>query len=172
MEILPKDYPARAIGADARKLVHYIFPSANWEYRESTGNDCGTDCILELIEKEQWTNKKIEGQIKGTLKPNKLKAYRCFSIPLDVKTINYGLSCANAFVLFYVDVQSKEVYYLPIQEHFIENPNLFERLECNISTMNLHIPCDNLVKNHDFDLQNIAKTIYVDGPSRNLRRVN
>lgn len=172
MPKLPKDCPARVIGAEARKLVHYIFPSQQWEYRECTGNDNGVDCIIELIEQEQWTNKKLEGQIKGTRSPNKLKSENCFSFSLDIKTINYGLSSSNAFVLFYVDVEIKNVYYLPIQDYFIANPRLFDQIAKNGSKISLHIPCDNLVCNEDFELQQIAKSTYIDGPSRKLRKAN
>lgn len=171
MPKLPKDCSARVIGAEARKLVHYIFPSEHWEYREQTGNDNGVDCTIELIEQEEWTNRKLEGQIKGTRNPNKMKSKRCFSLPLDVKTITYGLGSAIAFVLFYVDVESEEVYYLPIQDYFIANPALFDQLENNESKMSLHIPCDNLVSKNDFELQQIAKSTYVGGPSRHLRKV-
>lgn len=167
---LPKDYSARVIGSEARKLVHYIFPSQQWEYRECTGNDNGVDCIIELIEHEKWTNRKIEGQIKGTITPYKLKSKNCFSFSLDVKTINYGLNSANAFLLFYVDVVSEEIYYLPIQDYFISNKDLFNKLENNNSTMNVHIPCDNLVRNNNFELQEIAKSTYVGGPGSELHK--
>ena len=170
MPKLPKDCSARVIGSEARKLVHYIFSSQRWEYRECTGNDTGLDCIIELIENERWTNKKLEGQIKGTLNPKKLQSENCFSFALDIKTINYGLSSSIAFVLFYVDIESEKVYYLPIQDYFIANPILFNQLKKNESTMNLHIPLDNLVCNEDFELQQIAKSTYIDGPSRNLRK--
>ena len=150
--------------------MHYILSSQRWEYRECTGNDTGLDCIIELVENEQWTNKKLEGQIKGTTNPQKLKSENCFSFSLDIKTINYGLSSSIAFVLFYVDVESEKVYYLPIQDYFIANPVLFDQLEKNKSTMSLHIPLDNLVCDEDFELQQIAKSTYIDGPSRNLRK--
>lgn len=172
MPKLPKDCTARVIGAEARKLVHYIFPSEYWEYREQTGNDNGVDCTIELIEQEEWTNRTLVGQIKGTRNPNKMKSKNCFSFPFDVKTITYGLSSANAFVLFYVDVESEMVYYLPIQDYFIANPALFDQLEDNQSKMNVHIPCDNLVSDNDFELQQIAKSTYIGGPSRNLRKVD
>lgn len=73
MSKLPKDCTARIIGAEARKLVHFRFPSENWEYHEMTGRDNGLDCTVELVENEEWTNKKIEGQIKGTRSPRQLK---------------------------------------------------------------------------------------------------
>ncbi len=171
MTKLPKDCPARIIGSEARKLVHYRFSSQRWEYRESTGRDSGVDCVIELIEDEEWTNKKLEGQIKGTKSPNKLKGEQSFSFGLDVKTINYGLSCSNAFVLFYVDVEEEQVYYLPLQDYFIKNPELFDKLEQNGFTMNVHIPFKNIVSEEDLDLCQIAKKTYIGGPSHNLKEV-
>ena len=52
-----------------------------------------------------------------------------FFICYGEKTINYGLSSPIAFVLFYVDVDHGIVYYLPIQDYFIANPELFDALE-------------------------------------------
>ena len=57
MSKLPKDCTARIIGAEARKLVHFRFPSENWEYHEMTGRDNGLDCTVELVENEEWTNR-------------------------------------------------------------------------------------------------------------------
>ena len=171
MSKLPQDCPARVIGAEARKLVHYIFPSEHWEYHEPTGVDNGLDCTIELVEQEEWINKKLECQITGTRSPKRMKYKNCFSLSLDVKTISYGLSSANAFVLLYVDVDSEEVYYLPIQDYFIANPSLFDQLKQNQSKMSVHIPCDNLVSDNDLKLQQIAKSTYVGGPTRNLRKV-
>lgn len=72
---------------------------------------------------------------------------------------------------FFVTVEDETVYYLPIQDYFIANPSMFDSLESNSKTVNVHIPCDNIVSDNDFDLQQIAKSIYVGGPSRNLRKV-
>lgn len=169
---LPKDCSARVIGEQARKLVPYSFSSERWEFHELTGSDHGVDCTIELVEKELWINKKIEGQIKGTRNPNLLKNKEAFSFSIDKKTINYGLGSSNAFVLFYVSVDDEKVYYLPLQDHFIANPELYEHLENSDKTMSLHIPQDNVVKSEDFNLQQIAKSVYVDGPSRKLRKAN
>lgn len=168
---LPKDKTSGVISREARKLVHNSFSSERWDYHEETGSDNGRDCIIELIENEQFANKKIEGQIKGTSTPKRLKNEGCFSFPLDVKTINYGLGSSIAFVLLYVTVDDKQVYYLPLQDYFIANPELFDRLAENETTLNVHIPCDNVVCEDDFDLQQIAKSIYVGGPSKELRKV-
>ena len=163
MSKLPKDCTARVIGAEVRKLVHYRFSSERWEYHEETGRDMGRDCTIELIE--------IEGQIKGTRDPKRLAAGEEFTFSIDIKTINYALSSSTAYVLFYVDVDNEIVYYLPLQDYFIANPKLFDRIEKNKTTLNVHIPGNNIVSNQDFDLQQIAKSIYVDGPTRNLHKV-
>ncbi len=172
MSKFPKDCSARAVGAEARKLVHYRFSAERWEYREETGNDSGRDCIVELIENEQWGNKKIEGQIKGTRKPEKLAGREAYSFPLEVKTINYALGSPSPFVLFLVDVDQEIVYYLPLQDYFIAHPELFERLEENSHTVNVHIPLDNVVSDQDDDLRQIAKSVYIiDEPTGQLRKI-
>lgn len=171
MSKLPKDCNARVIGAEARKLVHYRFSSERWEFHEETGVDNGRDCIVELVENEQWGNKKIEGQIKGTRSPKRLKEKEAFAFSMEIKTVNYGLSSPIPFVLFYVDVDREIVYYLPLQDYFIANPTMFDRLEKNKNTLDVHIPLDNIVSEQDFDLQQIAKSVYVEGPTRNLHKV-
>ena len=169
--ILPKDKASGVISREARQLVHNSFSAERWDYHEETGADNGRDCIIELIEDERFGNKKIECQIKGTLSPKQLKKEGCFTFPLDVKTINYGLSSPIAFVLLYVTVDDKKVYYLPIQDYFIANPKLFDRLSENKTTLNVHIPCDNIVREDDYELQQIAKSVYVGGPTKKLRKV-
>ena len=171
MESAPKDCNQRIIGSKARGIVHYKFPKEHWEYHECTGTDHGTDCIIELIENEEFINKKIEGQIKGCNCPQKMKRENAFSFPMEVKTIKYGLGSSSAFILFYVDNSNEIVYYLPIQDYFIANPNLFELLNSDQKTINVHIPLDNVVSEDDFDLQQIAKSVYIDGPASSLRKV-
>ena len=69
-----------------------------------------------------------------------------------------------------VDVSKNEVYYLPIQDYFISQPALFDKIESDQKTMALHIPLDNLVLNNLFELKQIAKSVYLHGPSRELKR--
>lgn len=170
MPNLPQDKEQRKIGSRACAIVHYQLNADHWEYRQETGNDVGRDCVIELTENDEWTNQKIEGQIKGTKKPNLLAGKKVFSFPLEVKTINYALNTSNAFVLFYVDNVNEAVYYLPIQDYFIAHKELFEKLKTVQKTLNVHIPIDNLLCADDFDLQEIAKSVYVDGPSSKLRK--
>ena len=167
---LPKDDDNRITGAIGRQLVHGAFSMEHWEYREVTGVDRGKDCELELIEDGKYINKKIHIQVKGT---KHIKNYETtddehFSFPLERKTIYYALSCTEPFILCLADAVSMTVYYLPIQDYFISKPEEFDRLEKNKSKMTLYIPKDNIVSDDDFDLQQIAKSIYVGGPSRNL----
>ena len=171
MSKLPKDCNARKIGSKARQIVHSSFDASIWEFHETTGTDHGTDCFLELIEDGEYANNRLEGQIKGTLTPKKLFGEDAFTFSMDVKTINYGLNCRYAFLLFYVDVENEIVYYLPLQDYFISNITLFEKLESNKSTMSIHIPCDNIISNDDFELKEIAKSTYIGGCSKKLRRL-
>lgn len=171
MSNAPKDCEQRVIGSTARGIVHYKFPKKNWEYHEVTGSDHGIDCIIELIENEEYQNKKIEGQIKGSKNPKQLAKEACFSFSMEIKTIIYGLSSSSAYVLFFVDNSTENVYYLPIQDYFISNPQLFDTLETDQKTLNVHVPIDNIVSENDFELREIAKSVYVEGPSRKLRKI-
>lgn len=168
---LPKDCPARVIGSEARKLVHSAFSCQRWEYREVTGVDNGVDCTIELIEDEQWTNKKLECQIKGTINLKVLKGEEHISFSMEIKTINYGLSCSNTFILFCVDVVQEKVYYLALQDYFISNRELFDRLENNKSEVTLHIPIKNVVSDEDSDLCKHVKKLYKNGPTLDLAEV-
>ena len=88
----PIDCKPRKAGSKARAMVHYKLNVEHWDYREETGNDYGRDCVIELSENDCWNNNKIEGQIKGARSPEILKREKCFSFPLEVKTINYALN--------------------------------------------------------------------------------
>ncbi len=168
----PKDWAGRRIGAEARKLVHSAFSTERWEYHEETGQDVGRDCTIELVENDEWTNKKIEGQIKGTTIAKTVNNGRAYSFSIELKTIKYALGSSSAFVLFFVPIETGKVYYLPIQDYFIADPALFEKLEGNQKTLNVHIPIENIVSEDDYDLQQIAKSVYVGGPARDLHKVS
>jgi hypothetical protein len=167
---LPKDCTARAVATRARSIVTYNLDAEKWEWHEQTGSDHGTDMILELVENEYFLNKKIEVQLKGRSSLNELKTGD-ISFPLDVKTVNYALCSTSAFALFLVDVTSEIVYYLPIQDYFIANPHMFKAAENNKSDVTLHISKDNVLNKQTEDLCVIAKSVYLNGPSRSLRKI-
>lgn len=164
----PKDDTNRKIGSRARAILHYRINSNHWEYREDTGNDFGRDCILELSENDEWNNKKIEGQIKGTSVIQKIEHGAYVSYPMPVKTIEYALGTSTAFVLFVIDVNTEDVFYQCIQDYFIEDKNLFKKL--NQKTINIRIPIIQNLASDDVLLQDLARITFVDGPKLALKR--
>lgn len=110
------------------------------------------------------------GQIKGSRNLHYIDSGCYISYPLDIKTINYGLNSSEPFLLFCVDVDKEIVYYLPLQEYFIEHSDLFDRLQNNTSTLTVHVPTGNLVEDNDFELQEIAKESYVGGATPSLHK--
>ncbi len=170
MTRMPIDTPQRRIGSKAVAILHYKIDANHWEFRQETGNDVGRDCTIELLEDDKWLNHKIEGQIKGTGKIEPLKTCAEISFPMEVKTINYALASPCPFVLFYVDVQTEDIYYLAIQDHFINNPELFQKTDGTQEKLSLHIPLSNLLSDDDSDLIEIAKNTYVGGPEKTLKR--
>lgn len=84
------------------------------------------------------------------------------ALHIDVKKLNYGLGCTNAYVLFLVDLTTGEdAYYLPVQDYFIADLLLYDRLERNTSSLTVYFLEDNRVSYDDFDLCQIAKSGYV-----------
>lgn len=168
MPILPADCYARKIGSRARAILHYQINSNNWDYREETGNDVGRDCIIELIENEQWNNNKIEGQIKGT-KTIKHLANGAISFSIATKTLNYAIRSGYTFVLFLVDIDNEITYFLSIQEYFIENPNMLNKLS-EQQTINVHLNSTKVVATSDNELQNLSRNRYIfsDGQVRRV----
>lgn len=164
---LPKDCPARKISTRARSIVPYKLNSELWEWHEQTGTDHGTDMIIEYIENDEYRNDKIECQIKGT-KSLKILSNGLISFELEIKTINYALGCSNAFVLFVVDVNTENVYYLPVQDYFIKDKTLFEKVKKNKSNLSVHLSQSSILDKNDINLKQFAKKTYVGGPSTEL----
>lgn len=182
---LPFDSTSRRIDSRACAILHYLIDSNHWIYRDLTGQDVGCDCVLELSENDRFCNRKVEGQIKGTENISRyaLKTTQAYSFPLEIKTINYALGSSRPFLLFLVDVTYERIFYVEIQNLFICNKELFDRLEeaeekqrqdskeerTTKRKLNLHIPFENALTENDADLQMIAHRTYVGGPSRDLK---
>lgn len=171
---MKKNYPIdddnRAAGSRAKGIVHYKFNADHWEYRDYTGVDVGIDCCLELTENDEWTGNIIECQVKGRSKP-KFNASKDFiSLELKRSTLNYALSRASSYVVLLVDLSDEKIYYLPIQEYFIANPQLFSKLTSDQNDITIRIPVDNVVSEKDEDLQEIAKSRYTGGPGIKLHK--
>ena len=170
MARFPIDSEQRKIGSRACAIVHYQIDADHWVYTEDPDEEVGRDCVLELSENYRWTDHRIECQIKGSKNPSALKKGENLSYPLETKTIEYALAQRNAFVLFYVDIVREDVYFLPIQDYFIENKDLFEKLDGSQETINVRIPRANLLKKNDAALQDIARSTYFDGPGPGLTK--
>ena len=41
-------------------------------FKEESGNDSGRDCVVKMLEKDEWINYIVEGQIKGTAFPKNM----------------------------------------------------------------------------------------------------
>ena len=78
------------------------------------------------------------------------------------------LGTPTAFVLFVVNVKTDDVYYSCVQDYFIGNPELFNKL--NQKTINIRIPVQNNLKLGDELLKDLAKVTFVDGPGYDLKR--
>ncbi|MBR0373573.1 MAG: DUF4365 domain-containing protein [Mogibacterium sp.] len=164
------DSEQRKIGSRACAIVHYQIDAERWLYREDPDPAVGRDCVIELSENDRWLGHRLECQIKGTKNPSKLTREDAFTYSLETRTIQYALNSSGAFVLFYVDVVNEIVYYLPVQDYFIENKQLFDKLDAQQETINVHIPQANILAKGDRELREIARSTYVDGPGPDLKR--
>lgn len=163
--VLPYEVEMEKTGRGGMALVHFAFNYDHWEFRQETGADKGRDCAFEYIDEDNsWPNATIRGQVKGTKTPDsyRLKNEECFSYKLERKTINYALRSNDAFLLLLADLVNNKVYYLPIQDYFIENESEYATLEKkNDGGMMLHIPIANVVtKDEDAALVELAKCTY------------
>ncbi|MGM9639898.1 MAG: DUF4365 domain-containing protein [Faecousia sp.] len=163
--VFPKESQLGRTGSGGIALIHFAFNYEHWEFRQETGADRGRDCSIEYIDGNEWQHNTLQGQVKGTKSPETylLKNGTHFSYPLDKKTIYYALHSPEAFLLFLCDLKHNIVYYLPIQEYFINEPEKYENLE-NPDTirMNLHIPVKNTVRrDDDAELIDLAKATYI-----------
>ena len=161
----PKDDEKRKTGSRGRGILHFKLDADHWDYREETGNDYGRDCVVELSENDEWLNHKVEGQIKSTASPKFVGDF--VSFPMPVKTIEYALGTHTSFILFVVDTKKEYVYYQCVQQYFIDNKELFDKL--NQQTINIHIPVSQNLSVDDKLLQNWARSTFIDGPGKGLR---
>jgi hypothetical protein len=144
------------IHSEAYKLVRSVLSQNGWKCEDTFDKDSGTTCILDLTIGQY----KIYGCAKGTTScmSDKLKKESYFPLKISTKTINYALNKAQSFVVFYVFTKEKKIYYLPIQEYFLENQKYNKK--SSQDTIILHIPCDNVVSRDDLKLRELAEKIY------------
>lgn len=76
---------------EQKNILGYYLDSDHWDLKTETGSDVGRDCIIELSEDGYWRNYKIEGQIRGTSRPEIRFRGKILSFSMDAATINYAL---------------------------------------------------------------------------------
>ena len=157
--VFPQDSPGRRAETRSFQILFPKFNSDHWDFIGHDQHDHGVDYTFEYIENNEYHGYRILSQIKGSsLLKIKGKDYVSFSLP--VKTANYAVSCRNPFVLFVVDLKTGVAYYLALQDYFIANPDSYERLLKNSTSINVHVPIDNVVNHENSDLIAIAKSGY------------
>ena len=163
---LPKDdaKEINAIGRGGMRLAHYAFDFECWEFRLGTGKDVGEDCVFEYIDEHAWHNARLRTQVKGIRNPKTYLVAKDteFSYPLGKEFIEYALRSSEAFVLLLCDLMNEKVYYLPLQDYFINNPEEYKRLRSDTGTMKMRVPVTNIVDNaHNEELVALANNSYV-----------
>ena len=163
MPQLPKDNASLSIDRKGMGIVHNEFAkTGNWEFRQITGRDVGTDCELELIENEEFTGFTFNVQVKSTKTIHRLanKTSDDFSISIEISTMNYWLNKSSVFLLVLVNVLNSDVYFLPVQDYLIEKSEILNKLNSEQKTITLRIPKENLVREKQEILKSLVKKSY------------
>lgn len=157
--VYPKDGENASVGRQARVEAVKAFDSHQWEFHEMTGSDVGIDMIFELIENHEFRNNRIECQIKGRTRVDRIKS-GSLSLPMEVKTLNYAINSPYCFMVLLYEVESASTYFLPIQDYFLNHPDEKEKLRTQ-KTLNIHIPINNdFCPENESRLIGYAKTRY------------
>lgn len=168
MQRLPIDTDSLSVDRKGLGIVHNVFAiTGNWEFRQITGRNVGTDCELELVENERLTGFSFNAQVKSTQTIERLSNKKSddFSISIEISSINYWLNKPSVFLLILVNVLNSDVYFLPVQEYLKSNPKIANKINSGQKTMVLRVPKKNLVQTNQAILKNLVKKSYqVDSP--------
>ena len=140
------------------QLLFYRLNAKVWAPNGSDKTDHGMDYGFEYIDDGQYKGYRLYSQIKSTEHLNKSENYVSFD--LKVKTAAYAISSAQPFVLFVVDLVNDVVYYVCLQDFFIENPESLLAVETNKSTVRIKLPLKQIVTRETVGLQEVAKSQY------------
>ncbi len=139
----PKDGENASVGRKARVKVINAFDTEHWDFHEMTGGDVGIDLTFELIENNEFHNYRIDCQIKGRSCVERIKS-GSLTLPMEAKTLNYAINAPFCFMLLLYEEESANIYYLPIQEYFLNHPDEKEKLKTQ-KTLNIHISANNTI---------------------------
>ena len=160
VNMFPKDSETRKICSRGEQLVHTLIDTDYWLIRFETNIDVGRDMVLELSEEGEFRNYKIECQIKSTRAPVFISKENIISVTMETSTLNYALNSCIPFVLFLADISDEIVYYLSVQDYFMNKCHLIQKLESDQKYLNIHIDRKMQLNKGDQFLQGLAKKKY------------
>ena len=164
--VFPKDTEEKLKERESFQIFFSLLDMKKWEYLGSDHNDHGVDYSFEYIEDGEYKGFRMLTQLKSSAKAKIQNDEIIFDFP--AKTANYAISCPQPFVFFFVDLTSRQVYYLPLQDYFIANPDKMEALEKNKSSIRVFIPLNNRLD--DAELKEVAKSQYTFDEEHGLRK--
>lgn len=140
------------------QLLFYRLNADVWAPNGSDNTDHGMDYGFEYIENGNYKGYRILSQIKST--EHIIKSKKSVSFDLKVITAAYAISSAQPFVLFVVDLIADVIYYICLQDFFIDNPASLKAVGNNKSKVRIKIPLDYIVTRETIGLQEVAKSQY------------
>lgn len=145
----PKDTPEKKKERRSAQIFRAALDTDYWEENGYDHNDHGVDYIYELIDDESvYTGNRILCQIKGETKTDRKDGFLNFDFP--VNTASYACRCTTPFFFILVDLSSSDAFYLLLQEYFIDNPERYEKLRVNKSSVRVKVPLTNRVDDNNF----------------------
>ena len=124
--------------------------------------DYGVDYEIEIVEKDIVTGKRIWFQLKGTRRidkrikqidiPENLKSefkgidkieVEYISFQIDTKLLKYSINCDFPLLLGVVDINERNVYWLPLQDYILENLEFKRNDWRDLNSVTIHLPAEN-----------------------------
>jgi hypothetical protein len=155
-----------------RKSFQILFYKLNTDVWQSNGSDNfdhGVDYSFEYIEDDEYKGYRILSQIKST--EHIIDQGENVAFDLNVKTASYSIGSSQPFILFLIDLITDTVYYVCLQELFVSNNKLYEKLKKNATSIRVKIPKQNIVNRDAIALQEIAKRQYSFSENRGVVQV-
>ena len=160
MKQLPKDTNLASTDRQGMGIVHNTFSSTGeWEFRQITGRNVGTDCELELIEHDEYTGFMFTVHAKSTkiIEQRRNKRSEDFSVPIKISTLNYLLNKSGKCLVLLVNVLTSDIYFLHIRQYVENNPDIKKKLSTEQETVKVRVPAENLVSERMEELQALVK---------------
>lgn len=150
---------AKEIGRRAGRIFEYDLPN-NWICRsQEDQEDYGIDAEIELAnEKDNATGFIFKAQIKGQKSVNPIQDGNVVSFKISVQRLKYYMDEIDLPVLLVVvDITSKVVYWITLQDNIALRTNLETALINEQDTIAVHIPAQNtLINNYENIIESVS----------------